>query len=191
LNGEKVNSWELTQKPIRIQAKAFNFGAIDISKINFKHSKQILQAKDFANEFKTLFNQLDRETIARKDVANEIIFYNSKSDLFMLFVSFKDWLYAHCLFLFSSIFITVTLLILFTVFKIYRGNICKIFFSLFSVCNKKFYTYTYSIYNCFLNMCVKKRIEKKRKNIESIEMNVLNKEETYLEPLDLKNTKSN
>jgi hypothetical protein len=45
-----------------------NFGAIDISKLNFKHSKQILQAKDFANEFKTLFNQLDRETIARKDV---------------------------------------------------------------------------------------------------------------------------
>jgi hypothetical protein len=37
-------------------------------------------------------------------------------------------------------------------------------------------------------MCVKKRIDKKRKNIESIEMNVLNKEETYLEPLDLKNT---
>jgi hypothetical protein len=36
----------------------------------------------------------------------------------------------------------------------------------------------------------KKKIEKKRKNIESIEMNVLNKEETYLEPLDLKNTKS-
>jgi hypothetical protein len=174
----------------KLQAKAINFGAIDISKFNFKHSKQILQAKDFANEFKTLFNQLDRETIARKDVANEIIFYKSKSDLFILFVSFKDWLYAHYLFLFSSIFITVILLILFTVFKIYRENICKIFFSLFSVCNKKFHTYTYSIYNCFLNMCVKKRIEKKRKNIESIEMNVLNKEETFLEPLDLKNTKS-
>jgi hypothetical protein len=126
-----------TEKP---QAKAINFGAIDISKLNFKHSKQILQAKDFANEFKTLFNQLDRETIARKDVANEIIFYKSKSDLFILFVSFKDWLYAHYLFLFSSIFITVLLLILFTVFKIYRENICKIFFSLFSVCNKKFHT---------------------------------------------------
>ena len=49
----------------KMHAKAINFGAIDISKLNFKHSKQILEAKEFANEFKTLFNQLDRETIRR------------------------------------------------------------------------------------------------------------------------------
>jgi hypothetical protein len=96
----------------KMQAKAINFGAIDISKLNFKHNKQILEAKDFANEFKTLFNQLDKETIARKDIAEEIIFYKSKSDLYILFVSLKDWIYAHYLFLFSSIFITVVLLIL-------------------------------------------------------------------------------
>jgi hypothetical protein len=34
--------FSLIHNPEKLQAKAINFGAIDISKLNFKHSKQIL-----------------------------------------------------------------------------------------------------------------------------------------------------
>ena len=174
----------------KMHAKAINFGAIDISKLNFKHSKQILEAKDFANEFKTLFNQLDKETIARKDIAEEIIFYKSKSDLYILFVSLKDWIYAHYLFLFSSIFITVVLLTLFTMAKLYRNNVCNIILSFFSSVKKYIYTGSLYIYNYFLYMCIKRRAEKRKNNTENIEMKVLTKNTSYLEPLDIKNNKS-
>jgi hypothetical protein len=48
-------------------AKAINFEGIDISKLNFKHSKTIKDGFDLAKEFKSFFNHFDRDTSAKSD----------------------------------------------------------------------------------------------------------------------------
>ena len=62
---------------------------IDISKMNFKHTREIKTDMDFAKEFISILNNFDKDIVAKIDIINDPTFLNlipTRRDLGMLYV---------------------------------------------------------------------------------------------------------
>jgi hypothetical protein len=102
-NGSKISIFIDNE---RINTKPLNLYNVDNSKINFKHSKEILNGFDFEREFKSIYNQVDKQSIAKLDVLNDPNFKKSTSLLSLSL--FKN------LFFYLKLFLIVFLLLFFT-----------------------------------------------------------------------------
>jgi hypothetical protein len=132
-NGKDIQIIDNNEKSI---AKAINFESIDISKLNFKHSKTIKDGLDLAKEFKSFVNHFDRETSAKSATINDPYFIKSQSDAIVIISKFTNWLHIlkYFLFFFSFLLFLLGLIYLFinyTKIKTFLNNftggrdICK------------------------------------------------------------------
>ena len=78
----------------KILAKQLNFASMDFYKLNFRHSSKVLESYDFQKQFKTMFNEIKSDTIAKMDILTDPNFKSSKTDLLMTLEKYeKIWNY--------------------------------------------------------------------------------------------------
>ena len=124
-NGSKINLIKHNDKLI---AKQLNFASMDFYKLNFRHSRKVLEAYDFQKQFKTLFNEVNSDSIAKSDILTDPSFKSSKNDLMIVLEKYENiWLYVKWS-LICTILILITGLIFYYLkkFDVIECNCCKI-----------------------------------------------------------------
>ena len=56
---------KLVENNEKLLAKEINFESLNFDKLNFKHSKQILEGIDLQKHFKTIFNEINKDSFSK------------------------------------------------------------------------------------------------------------------------------
>ena len=85
---------KLVENNEKLLAKEINFESLNFDKLNFKHSKQILEGIDLQKHFKTIFNEINKDSFSKTDVLTDPYFKESKNDIYIIMEKYnKYWLF--------------------------------------------------------------------------------------------------